>query len=58
MFWAAIVVGLPLIARVLHQLADSLETRGAPAPVARGLRQAGGGVEQLRSTLRGSSGRR
>jgi hypothetical protein len=43
---------LPVLARILHDVADLLEGRGAPPLVHRGLHHAGGGVEAVRSTLR------
>ena len=52
LMWGAVVVGLPVLARALHEIADLLEDRGAPPLVHRGLHHAGGGVESLRSTLR------
>jgi len=52
LIWAAVVVGLPVVTRLLHGFADVLESRGAPVALHRGLRQAGGGVDSLRSTLR------
>ncbi len=53
LIWVGVAIGLPLIARALHEIADALENRGAPPVVHHGLRQAGGGVDYLRSTLRG-----
>jgi hypothetical protein len=52
LIWAAVVLGLPLLTRMLHGFADLLESRGAPVVLHRGLRHAGGGVDSLRSTLR------
>jgi hypothetical protein len=39
--WAAVFVGLPLLARGLYWIAESIETRRGPSPAARRLRQAG-----------------
>jgi len=55
--WAAVAVGLPLIARALHAVADLIESRrGSLAPVI-ALHTAGRGAEKLRVHLT-AAGRR
>ncbi len=39
--WALMVVGLPLLARGLHWIAESIEMRHGASPAARRFRQAG-----------------
>jgi hypothetical protein len=39
--WALMVIGLPLLARGLYWIAESIELRRGPSPAARRFRQAG-----------------
>jgi hypothetical protein len=49
--WVAIVLGLPLLARLFHGMADLVEGRGGPGGAARGLRRAGREAERLQGAL-------
>jgi hypothetical protein len=51
--WAAIVLGLPLAARMLHGMADLIEGRSGPGRAAERLRWAGVEAERLRGALQG-----
>lgn len=56
--WAAIVVGLPVLARVLHGAAEAIEFRQGATPVARNLHRAGNAAAALHGDLRGGRRRR
>jgi hypothetical protein len=49
--WAVVAVGLPLVARGLHQAAVTIETRLGPTPATRRLHQAGRVAEGVQSRL-------
>jgi hypothetical protein len=56
--WAAIVIGLPALARALHGVAEVIEVRRGTTPVARNLHRAGNMAALLHGNLRGKPRRR
>jgi hypothetical protein len=56
--WAAIVVGLPALARALHGAAQALEFRRGTSPATRNLHRAGNVAYALHGNLRGGGRRR
>jgi hypothetical protein len=56
--WAAIVIGLPVLARALHGAAEAIEFRRGTTPVARNLHRAGYAAAALHGNLRGGRRRR
>jgi hypothetical protein len=56
--WAAVVIGLPVLARALHEVAEAIEFRRGTSPVARNLHRAGNAAAALHGDLRGGRRRR
>jgi hypothetical protein len=49
--WGAVALGLPLLAKSLHGLADAVEARRGPSPAAARLHQAGAVTDRMQQTL-------
>jgi len=56
--WAAVVVGLPVLARTLHGAAQAIEFRYGTTLATRNLHRAGNAASALQGGLRGGRRRR